>query len=137
MGSLIDKGSRGADSVAGAALRAWPSRRSQERRQGRLGGSCDVRPWLQDLLWQGRRLDHRAAGRRRQGISGEGHRAGTRILARLSGGDKAWQGDMRTGMLGWRRFLGIRSSPENFYSERSTKRFRFRSRLAKLFELWA
>jgi putative addiction module killer protein len=50
---------------------------------------------------------------------------------------RAWQGDMRTGMLGWRRIFGIRSSPENFYSERSTKRFRFRSRLAKLFEPWA
>ena len=83
------------------------------------------------------RLDHRAAGRRRQGIASEGHRAGTRILARLSGGEEAWQGDMRTGMLGWRRIFGIRSSPESFYSERSTKRFRFRSRLAKLFERWA
>jgi putative addiction module killer protein len=72
-----------------------------------------------------------------KGIASEGRRAGTRILARLSGGEKAWQGDMRTGMLGWRRIFGIRSSPENFYSERSTKRFRFRSRLAKLFEPWA
>src|SRR5712692_3407561 len=115
MGSLVDKGRRGADSAARAALRAW----------------------LQDLLRQGRRLDHRVASRRRQGISSEGHRAGTRILARLSGGETAWQGDMRTGMLGWPRIFGIRSSPENFYSERSTKRSRFRSHLAKSFEPWA
>ena len=46
-------------------------------------------------------------------------------------------GDMKAGMLGWRRLFEIRSSPENFYSERSMKRFRFRSRLAKLFEPWA
>src|SRR5436190_10715915 len=102
----------------------------QERRRGRLGSACDVRSWLQDLLRQGRRLDRRAARRRRQGIASEGHRAGTRILARLSGGEKAWQGDMRTGMLGWRRIFGIRSSPESFCSERSRRMFRFRSLLA-------
>ena len=50
--------------------------------------------------------------------------------------EKAWQGDMRTGMLGWRRIFGIQSSPESFSSERSTKTFRFRWRLAKLFERW-
>jgi putative addiction module killer protein len=89
------------------------------------------------LLRQGRQLDHRATRRRRQGIASEGHRAGTRILARLSGGETAWQGDMRTGMLGWRKIFGIRSLPENFYSERSTKTFRFRSRSARLCEPWA
>src|SRR3979411_2837912 len=93
-------------------------------------------PGYRIYFGKGRRLDRRAARRRRPGIASEGHRASTRILARLSGGEKAWQGDMRTGMLGWRRIFGIRSSPENFYSERSTKRFRFRSRLAKLFEPW-
>src|SRR6266478_2083569 len=137
MGSLVDQDRWGADSVARAALRAWQPRRPQERRRRCLGSSRDVRPWLSDLLRQGWRLDHRAAGRWRQGVASEGRRAGARILARLSGGEKAWQGDMRTGMLGWRRIFGIRSSPASFYSERSRRRFRFRSRLGKLFEQWA
>src|SRR2546422_5921813 len=136
MARLVDESRRGADSGARAAVRAGQPRRPQERRRGRLGSSRDVRTWLSDLLRQGRRLDHRSAGRWREEISGEGHRGGSRILARLSGGEKPWQGDMRTGMLGWRRIFGIRSSPENFYSERSTKRFRFRLRLAKLCERW-
>src|SRR5262245_38730797 len=137
MDSIVDQGRRGADSAARPAFRAWQSGRPQERRRGRLGSTRDVRPWLQDLLRQGRWLDRRAAGRRRQGISGEGHRAGTRILARLPGGEEAWQGDMRTGMLDWRRIFAIRSSPENFYSERSTRRFPFRLRSARSFERWA
>src|SRR6266571_5094256 len=118
MARLADKGHQSAYSGPRVAVRARKPRRPQELRQGR-------------------RLDHRAASGRRQGFSSEGHRAGTKILARLSGGEKAWQGDMRTGMLGWRRICGIRSSPENFCSERSTKKFRSRSRLAKLFERWA
>jgi hypothetical protein len=38
-------------------------------------------------------------------------------------------------MLGWRRTFGIQSSPESFSSERSTKTFHFRWRLAKLFDV--
>lgn len=104
---------------------------------GVSGSSRDVRPWVPDLFRQGRRLDHRASGRRRQGIPVEGHFARARSLARLSGGQTPWQGEVEIGMLGWRRIFGIRHSLESSCWPRSTKACRSKSRLQRLFEPWA
>src|SRR5882672_5664465 len=113
--------------AASTAVRDRQPRRPQERRDRRLGSSRDVRAWVPDLL----RLDHRACGRRRQGIAGEGHFARVGIVARLSGGKAAWQDEVEIGMLASRRIFGIRSSHGSSCWRRSTRECRSKSRLAK------
>ena len=73
----------------------------------------------------------------RQGVSGEGHFARARVLARLSGGEAAWQGEVKIGMSGWPRICGIRSLPGSSCWRRSMRACRCRLRLERSFEPWA